>query len=266
MLNLLSILLGQADGTYLTHKPTNSGCLFLQLLNLDSRFQIYKHFVPNPQAVQVINICQPEDSGSKGLTALLSTNHEIRHEVLLWYSQNMSWLTQQGPRGNVIQLLPTVQNTKYYLKWTSDFGCSQTPSTAVLAWHQFCFHNSTQSSIGPLVVEFHLPSAQEVLSAFGRLFSEPYRIEIGRRRARTGRIPIAVFLTSIEVILPLVEHKDSQAPIPPDWKWDEKLDTTWETMWHNIGGCGSTVWKCGGLESCSKRRRARRPKLSWTML
>ena len=63
MLNLLSILLGQADGTHLTHKPTNSGCLFLQLLNLDSRFQVYKHFVPNPQAVQVINICQPEDSG-----------------------------------------------------------------------------------------------------------------------------------------------------------------------------------------------------------
>jgi hypothetical protein len=265
MLNLWSILLGQGDGTHLTHKPTNSGCLFLQLLNLDSRFQIYKHLVPNPQAVQVIDICQPEDGGSKALTALLSTNHEIRHEVLLWYSQNMSWLTRQGPRGNVIQLLPTVQNTKYYLKWTSDFGCSQTPSKAVEAWHQFCFHNSTQASIGPLVVEFHLPSEQEVLSAFERLFAEPYRIEMGRRRAGVGPLPIAVFLTSMEVILPLVEGNDSQAPIPPDWNWDEKLDNAWKIMWHNIGGC-STVWKCGGLWTCPKRRRSRHPKLSWSML
>ena len=218
--------------------------------------------MPNPQTVQVINIFQPEDGGSKALTVLLSTNHEIRREVLLWYSQNMSWLTQWGPRGNIIQLVPTVKNTKYHLKWTSDFGCSQIPSKAMEAWHQFCFYNSTRSNIGPLVVEFHLPSKQEVLSAFESLFAEPYRIEMTKRRAALGPLPIAAFLTSIEIILPRIEGNDSQAP---GWNWDEKLDNALKILWHNIGGC-STVRKFGGLLTCKTRRRSRHPKLSWSIL
>lgn len=266
MLDLLwPIRLGQGDGTHLAHEPMNSGCLFLQLLNLDTRFQIYKHLVPDPQAVQVVDIFEPKDGGSKALTALLSTNHEIHQEVLLWYSQNTSWLTRRGPRGNAIQLLPTVQNTKYRLKWTSDFGCQRMPSKAMEAWHQFCFHNSTQSTIGPLVVEFHLSSDQEALSAFERLFAEPYRIEMGRRGAAVGPLPIAAFLTSIEIVLPLIEDNDSQAPIPPGWNWDEKLDNALKILWHNIGGC-STVRRCGGLLTCKTRRRSRHPKLSWSML
>ena len=80
------------------NNPASNNCLFLRILNLDIRFQIYENLVPNPQTCQIIDIFEPEDSGSKALTALLSTNHKIRYEVLLWYSQNTSWLTRKGLR------------------------------------------------------------------------------------------------------------------------------------------------------------------------
>lgn len=274
--------LGHGDSTHWAHKltNTNNSCLFLQLLNLDTRFQIYKHLVPDRQEVQVIDIFEPQDDNSKALTALLSTNHEIRDEILLWYSQNTSWLTRRGPRGNAIQLLPTVQNTKYLLKWTSDFGYSWVPSKAEKAWHQFCFHNSTESPIGPLVVEFYFPSSLEALSAFERLFAEPYRIEMGRRQAVAEPLPIAPFLTSIEIVLLLIKDNHSWIPIPrrrtpiPRGRtlitrargWDKSLDTAWKIIWHDIGGC-SIVSKCGGdLGACMMRHSSRHPKLNWSVI
>jgi len=250
------------NSTHRASELADKNCLFFRLLNLDVRFQIYQHLVPGPQTCQIVDIFEPKDSGSKALTALLSTNHKIRYEVLLWYSQNMSWLTRKGPRGNAIQLVPTVQNTKYRLRWTSEFGSSQIPSKEVEAWHRFCFHNSTQSVIGPLVIEIYLTSNHEALSAFERLFAEPYRLEMRKRRAAVGPLPIAPFLTSIEVVLHLIEDIDSHALILPSWNWDEKLNNALQILWHDIGGC-STTRRCGGLVTCMTRRRSRHPKLSW---
>jgi len=240
------------------NNPASNNCLFLRILNLDIRFQIYENLVPNPQTCQIIDIFEPEDSGSKALTALLSTNHKIRFEVLLWYSQNTSWLTRKGPRGNLIQLIPTVQNTKYRLRWTNEFGSSQMPSKEVEAWHRFCFYNSTQSTIGPLVLEFYISSNEEALSAFKRLFAEPYRIEMEKRKVAIGPLPLASFLTSIEVVLPLIENDNDLS----NWNWDEQLHTALQILWHNIGGC-SIFRRCGGLLTCKTRRRSRHPKLSW---
>lgn len=255
MLGLFSpIRLDQGD-------ETRGGCLFLQLLNLDIRFKIYKHLVPDRQAVQVVDIFEPQDKGSKALTALLRTNTQIHDEILLWYAHNTSWLTRRGPRGDAIQLIPTIQNTKYLLRWTSDFDCSRTPSKAMEAWYQFCFHNFTLSTIGPLVIEYHLSSDQEALSAFERLFSEPYRIQMARTGKAVGPLPIAAFLTSIEIILPLVKNNNNnQALLSPGWNPNEKLDKYLKIPWHDIGGC-SRVRRCGGLPTCMNRRRSRHPKL-----
>ncbi len=85
MLDLLwPILVGQGDETHLEPEPTNSGCLFLQLLNLDTRFQIYKYLVPVPKVLQVVDVFEPKDCGSKALTARLTTSHEIHYDVLVW--------------------------------------------------------------------------------------------------------------------------------------------------------------------------------------
>ena len=273
--------LDQGDSTHWAYKPTttNSSCLFIQLLNLDTRFQIYKHLVPGRQEVQVIDIFEPQDDKSKALTALLSTNHEIHDEILLWYSQNTSWLTRTGPRGNAIQLLPTVQNTKYLLKWTSNFGYSWGSSKAEAAWHQFCFHNSTKSPIGPLVVEFYFSGSLEALSAFERLFAEAYCIEMERGHMVAKPLPIAPFLTSIEVVLVFNMDNHSWIPtliprpsFPPGSRitrcqnWGKELDTIWKIMWHGIGGC-SIVENCGGdLGACMMSRRSRHPKLSWSVI
>jgi hypothetical protein len=257
-----SIRLGQR--TKRAQKLRTRTCLFLQLLSLDIRFQIYKQLVPEPQAIQVVDIFEPEDDNSKALTALLSTNHQIRHEIQLWYSQNNSWLTRREPRGNAIQLFSTVKNTIYHLKWTTDFGCSFIPSKEVEAWHQFCFHNFTQSPIGPLVIEFQLSSRREALVAFERLFTEPYRIEMGRRKTAVGPLPMAAFLTSIEIIFPLVETNVTQAGMLPGWKWDEMLGLAWNILWHNARGC-FTVTKCDDMFECIFSGGLRRPKFSWSM-
>jgi hypothetical protein len=264
--------LGQGDSKRGENGPTvptarTENCQFLTLLNSDTRFQIYDYLAPDRHTSQIIDIFEPnKDNSAKALDILMSTSHEIHDDVLLWLSQNSSWLTLRGPRGNVIQLLPTIQNTKYLLKWTSDFGCSHIPSKAVEAWHQFCFHNTTQSPIGPLVIEFHLPTRQDALSAFERLFAEPYRIEMGKRRVAVGPLPIAPFLTSIEIIICwwCLDETDARTRMPRRWNLDEKLRNAWAMTWHDVGGC-STVRKCGGLGTCRRRRRSRHPQLIWSI-
>jgi len=234
----------------------------MTLLNSDTRFQIYDYLAPDRHASQIIKIFEPnKENSAKALDALMRTSHEIRDDVLLWFSRNTSWLTLSGPKGNAIQLLPKIQNTQYLLKWTSDFGCSHIPSKAVEAWHQFCFHNTAQSPIEPLVIEFHLSTRQDALSAFERLFAEPYRIEMAKRRTAVGPLPIAPFLTSIEIII-FVDKTDRRTRMPRRWDLGEKLGRAWAIIWHDIGGC-STVRKCGGLWTCTRRRRSRHPKLSW---
>lgn len=127
------------------HEPTVSNCHFTQILNPDIRFLIYRQLLDlDPNLVQVIDILHPENNGSGALAPLLSTNHEVRNEICTWLSTNQSWLARTRPMCDRIQLLPTIQNTKYLLKWTSDFDCSPTPSRAMEAWHKFCFHKSTQ--------------------------------------------------------------------------------------------------------------------------
>lgn len=80
-----------------------------------------------------------------------------------------------------------------------------------------------------------------------------------------GPLPIASFLTSIEIVLPLIEDDDdSGAIILLGWNWDEKLDNAWRILWHDIIGC-STVKKCGGVLTCTAGRRSRYPKLSWSI-
>jgi len=242
---------------------------FLTVLNSDIRFQIYDLLVDLVARYEthVVDIFKPRHGGARALVPLMSVSRETRDDVLLWVSQNTSWLMRKGPVGNFIQPIPTIDNVKYLLKWTSDFGCSQIPSKEVEAWHQFCFHYPFKSPIAPLVIEFHLSSCQDVLSAFRRLFAEPYRIEIAKRRAAVGPLPIAPLLTSIEIVMCL-SNADSEYRDLDGWRdWDAKLRKAWRVIWHGIGGC-STVQKCGGLGSCirASRRRSGIPILDWTLL
>ena len=84
----------QGGSTHRTLEKTNCSWHFLQILTLDTRFQIYQRLVPDPQVVQTVDILEPEEAGSKALAAFLTTNHEIRRDVLNWYSKKTSWPIQ----------------------------------------------------------------------------------------------------------------------------------------------------------------------------
>lgn len=231
--------------THLTSKPTNSNCLLLDLLNLDVRFQIYTNLLPDRNTVQVIDIVNPIDEDSRTLTALMNTNSAIRQDVLLWYSQNTSWLTNTGLRGdNTIQLRPTVQNTKYIYKFTDDFlfWRLQRPQETA-AWKRLWPYVSTQETIGPLVIELNLSSSLEIQSAMEWLFVKAHDIHKARNRgagARPG--PMAPFTTSVEFLFPVGKN-----PNPLSF-WEGVLRAWVSQGAHQMAGC------C--VDRCSRKKWA----------
>jgi len=178
--------------------PAAGRCLFLQLLSLDVRFEIYKHIALSESSetlivpvIHVVDILEPQKNSLQPLTALLNTSHQIHQELLIWYSKNRSWLRYSGDQ---IFVHPTLKNTRYYLKWTDDFGASFTPSKEVESWYRFCFENPAPSVIGHLTIDFHI-DLFEVPSTIRILFSDPlpYRAiqkESKRRITLTNKVSI----------------------------------------------------------------------------
>lgn len=203
---------GDNSTPHLTSKPTNSDCPFLDLLDLDVRFQIYTNILPDRNTEQVIDIFDPVDEHSRTLTALMSTNSKIRKDVLLWYSHNTSWLTNTGLRGdNTIQLRSTEQNTEYRCRFTNKPLSSRMSPQEIAAWERFWHYVSTQETIGPLVVEVHVSSDWEIESALEWLFLKCRDIQgVRRRKAGAGPWPTAPFWIIAELVLPFCKDIESR--------------------------------------------------------